>query len=165
MDAKTAPKTASKNNPAIPRDSERGGQANARRNGESQEGDEAAMIEFGMNVEGIEELQRALDRLPRLMHTSVNRALDRVGADIHMDARRMCPVRTGFLRDSIYHKVEDWILTVGAKATYAAYVELGTHFIEPHYFLTEAFHLNFPNLERVLKWALNAAIETARSET
>ena len=123
------------------------------------------MIEFGLNVEGIEQLQRALDRLPRLMHTSVNRALDRVGADIHMDARRMCPVRTGFLRDSIYHKVEDWILTVGAKASYAAYVELGSRYIESRYFLTEAFHLNFPNLERVLKWALDAAIKAARSET
>ena len=122
-------------------------------------------IEFGMNVEGIEQLQKALDRLPALMHTSVNRALDRVGADIHMDARRMCPVRTGFLRDSIYHKVEDWVLTVGAKASYAAYVELGTRFIEPRYFLTEAFHLNFPNLERVLEWSLDAAIKAARSET
>jgi len=123
------------------------------------------MIEFGMNVEGIEQLQRSFDRLPRLMHTSVNRALDRVGADIHMDARRMCPVKTGFLRDSIYHKVEDFVLTVGAKANYAAYVELGTRYTEPRYFLTEAFHLNFPNLERVLRWALDVAITAARSET
>jgi len=119
-------------------------------------------IEFGMNVEGIEKLRRALDRLPPLMHTSVNRALDRVGADIHMDARRMCPVRTGFLRDSIYHKVEDWVLTVGARASYVEYVELGTRYTEPRYFLTEAFHLNFPNLERVLKWALDAALKAAR---
>jgi len=117
-----------------------------------------------MNVEGIEKLQRALDRLPALMHTAVNRALDRVGADIHMDARRICPVRTGFLRDSIYHKVEDWVLTVGARASYAAYVELGTRYVEPRYFLTEAFHLNFPNLERVLKWALDASIKAARYE-
>jgi len=123
------------------------------------------MIEFGMNIEGIDELQKALDRLPRLMHTAVNRALERVGQDIHMDARRMCPVRTGFLRDSIYHKVEDWVLTVGAKASYAAYVELGTRFTESRYFLTEAFHLNFPNLDRVLKWALDAAIKGAGTET
>jgi len=122
------------------------------------------MIEFGMKVEGIEDLQRALDRLPKLMHTAVGRALDRVGADIHMDARRMCPVRTGFLRDSIYHKVEGWVLTVGARASYAQYVELGTHYIEPRYFLTEAFHLNFPKLQRTLEWALEAAIKEARTE-
>ena len=119
-------------------------------------------IEFGMNVEGIEDLQRALDRLPHTMDTAVRRALERVGEDIHMDARRMCPVKTGRLRDSIYHKVEDWILVVGAKAPYAAYVEFGTRYIDPRYFLTEAFHLNFPNLERVLKWALDAAIKAAR---
>jgi len=122
------------------------------------------MIEFGMKVEGIEDLQRALDRLPKLMHTAVERALDRVGAGIHMDARRMCPVRTGFLRDSIYHKVEDWVLVVGANASYAAYVELGTRFTEPRYFLTEAFHLNFPKLQSTLEWALDAAIKAARSE-
>ena len=121
-------------------------------------------IEFGMNVEGIEELQRALDKLPGLMHTAVERALDRVGADIHNDARRMCPVRIGRLRDSIYHKVEDWVLTVGAKAPYAVYVELGTRYTEPRYFLIEAFHLNFPKLHQVLEWAVDAAIKAARTE-
>jgi HK97 gp10 family phage protein len=122
-------------------------------------------VEFGMNVEGVEEFQRALDRLPRLMHTAVERALDRVGADIHMDARRMCPLRTGRLRDSIYHKVEHWVLTVGARAPYAVYVELGTRYMEPRYFLIEAFHLNFPKLEQVLKWALDAALKAAGTGT
>ena len=51
-------------------------------------------IEFGMNVEGIEELQRTFDRLPLLMHTAVHRSLERVGQDIHTAAFRMCAVRT-----------------------------------------------------------------------
>jgi len=121
-------------------------------------------IEFGMNVEGVEELQRALDRLPHTMDTAVRRTLERVGADIHMDARRMCPVRTGYLRDSIYHKVEHWVLTVGVKAPYASYVEFGTRYIHPRYFLTEAFHLNFPKLHRVLNWAVDAAIAAMKYE-
>lgn len=121
-------------------------------------------IEFGMNVEGIEELQRTLDRLPRLMHKQVRWALERVGQDIHVDARRMCPVRTGRLRDSIYSKVEDWVLTVGARAPYARYVEFGTRYIDPRYFLTEAIHLNFPNLKRTLDWAVAAAIRAIKYE-
>jgi len=115
-----------------------------------------------VNVKGYEGLQRAFDALPALMHRSVRYALERVGSDIHMDARRMCPVRTGRLRDSIYHKVEEWILTVGARAPYAYYVEFGTRYIDPRYFLTEAVHLNYPNLHRVLNWALDAAIKAMR---
>jgi len=115
-------------------------------------------IELGMNVEGVENVQMLLERLPELMHTAVMRALNRVGADIHMNARQMCPVKTGYLRDSIYHRVQDWILTVGAEAEYATYVEFGSRYIQGRYFLTEAFHLNLPKLESVLGWAIDDAI-------
>lgn len=121
-------------------------------------------FQFSMNVKGIEELQRALDKLPGLMHTSVRRALERVGEDIHMDAFRMCPVRTGYLRSTIFHRVEDWILTVGAAAPYAKYVEFGTTRTQGRYFLTEAFQLNFPKLHQVLEWALDAAVKAALQE-
>jgi len=120
-------------------------------------------LEFGMNVEGIEELQRAFDRLPPLMHTAVQRALERVGEDIHIAAFRMCPVRTGFLRSTIYHRVEDWILKVGAWAPYAYMVEFGTSRTPPRYFLTEAFQLNWPKLGQVFAWAWDAAIQAERS--
>jgi HK97 gp10 family phage protein len=120
-------------------------------------------IEFGMNVEGIEEVQAAFDRLPLLMHTAVQRALERVGENIHMAALRMCPVRTGFLRSTIYHRVEDWILKVGVWAPYAYMVEFGTSRTPARYFLTEAFQLNWPKLGQVLAWAWNAAIQAERS--
>jgi HK97 gp10 family phage protein len=116
-----------------------------------------------MDVEGIDEFQATLDRLPPLMHTAVQRALERVGQDIHVAAFRMCPVKTGFLRSTIYHRVDGWILRVGAWAPYAYYVEFGTSRSPPRYFLTEAFHLNFPKLHSVLQWAWNTAIESIRS--
>lgn len=119
-------------------------------------------IEFGMNVEGIEELQRAFDNLPELMHRNVEYALDRVGEDIHMDAFRMCPVKTGYMRSTIYHKVEHWILTVGVRAPYASFQEFGTRYIQPRYFLTEAFHLNFPNLKHTLDRFVDTAIKAMR---
>jgi len=88
--------------------------------------------------------------------------LQRVGEDMHMDARRMCPVRTGRLRDSIYSKVEHWILSLGARAPYAIFVELGTRYIEPRYFLTEAINLNLPKLHHTLDWAIDHALKIAK---
>jgi len=118
-------------------------------------------VEFTFEMEGVEELQRALDRLPYLMDMHVNRALQRVGEDMHMDARRMCPIRTGRLRDSIYSEVDHWILKLGARAPYAIFVELGTRYIEPFYFLTEAINLNLPKLHYTLDWAVDHAIKVA----
>jgi len=118
-------------------------------------------VEFTFETEGVEELQRALDRLPYLMDMHVHRALQRVGEDMHMDARRMCPVRTGRLRDSIYHDVQHWILVLGAKAPYAIFIELGTRYIQPYYFLTEAINLNLPKLHHTLDWAIDHALKIA----
>jgi hypothetical protein len=62
---------------------------------------------------------------------------DRLGPDIAGDAKRYCPERTGALKDSIEHHLEDGDLIVSATGgadgkTYAAYVELGT---KPHVIL------------------------------
>lgn len=55
----------------------------------------------------------------------------KLGPDIASDARRYCPERTGDLKKSIEHHVEDGNLVVSATGSdereYAVYVELGTH--------------------------------------
>lgn len=71
---------------------------------------------------------------------------DRLGPDIAKDAARYCPERTGSLKDSIEHHLEDGDLIVSATGgadgrTYAAYVELGTM---PHVIL--------PRDKRALFW-------------
>jgi HK97 gp10 family phage protein len=121
-------------------------------------------IEFGTNVEGIEELQRAMEHLPEIMRRQVRLALEQVGRDMHMDARRMCPVKTGRLRDSIFSRVEDWLLRLGATAPYAIYQELGTRHFQGRFFLTEAIQLNFPSLKRVLDWAIDTALKAMAAE-
>lgn len=59
----------------------------------------------------------------------------RLGRDIADDARRYCPERTGALRDSIEHHLENNTLIVSAtgsdERTYAAYVELGHRVYHP----------------------------------
>lgn len=60
----------------------------------------------------------------------------RLGPDIARDAARYCPERTGALKDSIEHHLEDGDLIVSATGgaggrTYAAYVELGHRVYHP----------------------------------
>lgn len=52
-------------------------------------------------------------------------ALQKLGVEIAADTQRYAPVRTGHLRESVDHRMEDHTLIVEAAAHYAAYVELG----------------------------------------
>jgi HK97 gp10 family phage protein len=67
--------------------------------------------------------------------------LDAVGAEIAAHARQIVPVRTGFLRDSIFHDIveSDLNLMVGATAPYASYVENGTWKMRARPFLRPSF--------------------------
>lgn len=56
------------------------------------------------------------------------RALEKCGLTAEGHAKRLCPVDTGNLRNSISHKVDpgEPAAYIGTNAEYAAYVELGT---------------------------------------
>ncbi len=61
---------------------------------------------------------------------------NRLGPDIADDARRYAPERTGALKESIEHHLEDGTLIVSATGgadgrTYAGYVELGHRVYHP----------------------------------
>lgn len=58
---------------------------------------------------------------------AVEAELDVVGADMVDLSRSIVPVRTGFLRDSIYHQTSGFELEFGAEADYSSYVEFGTY--------------------------------------
>lgn len=54
------------------------------------------------------------------------RALERIGQTAEGFAKKLCPVDTGGLRNSINHKVQKDEVYIGTNKEYAAYVELGT---------------------------------------
>lgn len=56
------------------------------------------------------------------------RALEKCGLTAEGYAKRLCPVDTGNLRNSISHKVDESepAAYIGSNTSYAAYVELGT---------------------------------------
>ena len=119
------------------------------------------MASVEIEITGAEEFARTMEQVNHFVQRQVRGKLEKLGIDIHAAARRMCPVRTGRLRDSIYSKVEDWTLKVGASAPYAKYVEFGTRYIRPFYFLTEAINLHLPRLRQILTQAIEWAIKEA----
>lgn len=62
------------------------------------------------------------------MQASAIRALEKCGLVAEGYAKRLCPVDTGNLRNSITHQVEsaEPAVYIGTNSEYAAYVELGT---------------------------------------
>lgn len=63
-----------------------------------------------------------------VMHEAATRALEKCGLVAEGYAKKLCPVDTGNLRNSITHTVDEQepAAIIGTNNEYAAYVELGT---------------------------------------
>lgn len=68
------------------------------------------------------------DAIRSAFEEGVARALEKCGLTAEGYAKKLCPVDTGNLRNSISHKVDDGepAVYIGTNTEYAAYVELGT---------------------------------------
>lgn len=68
------------------------------------------------------------DEIEDALRSSLLRALEKIGLAAEGFAKKLCPVDTGNLRNSITHEVDDGDMSVaiGSNSQYAAYVELGT---------------------------------------
>lgn len=69
------------------------------------------------------------------LHDGVIQALEMIGLACEGFAKRLCPVDTGRLRNSITHIVnpEDKSVSTGTNVEYAEYVENGTRDTEKHH--------------------------------
>ncbi len=94
------------------------------------------------------------------MQREVHSFLASWAADVKAEAQRIVPVRSGYLRSTIYAKIQEWVVNVGAEAVYALFVELGTKYMQAHPYLYPAIQEYLPQLESVVI----AAIEQARVE-
>lgn len=101
-----------------------------------------------------------MTKLDSALQNEVYRYLASWAADVKAEAMRTVPIRTGYLRSSIYAEVKDWVVTVGADATYAYFVELGTRYMQAHPFLYPSIEKYLPELESLIV----AAIEQAKLE-
>jgi HK97 gp10 family phage protein len=67
------------------------------------------------------------------------------------------PVKTGQLQQSIYSRISEWVAEVGAEASYAVFVELGTRYMRARPFLFPAVQECLPRLESVICEAIESA--------
>ncbi len=119
-------------------------------------------VELDVRVDGIEEFYEKMEKVNVYMQRQVQWKLRSLGEDINITARRLCPVKTGYLRSTIYSEIFEWVLKVGARAPYAYFVEFGTHFMRGFFFLTEAINLHLPRLAQVVSEGIDWAIREAR---
>lgn len=68
-----------------------------------------------------------------------NKALEIIGGKAESYAKKLCPVDTGRLRNSITHQqYDEHTEVIGSNVEYAPYVCLGTHKMAPRPFLRPA---------------------------
>jgi len=118
-------------------------------------------VEMEIHVHNLPALREKLIRLDETMKRKVHEAMEFEAEGMKNIARERCPVRTGRLRDSIYARVQDWILQLGATAPYAIYQELGTRHIRPREFLKNAVSLRMQSLVNRINNAIGEAIREA----
>jgi HK97 gp10 family phage protein len=91
------------------------------------------------------------------MQREVHSFLASWAADVKAEAMRLVPVRTGYLRSTIYAKIQEWVAEIGANATYALVVELGTKYMQAQPYLYPAIQQYLPELEAVIVSAIDQA--------
>jgi len=111
----------------------------------------------------LREFNRKFQDIPRALRVQVQNELIRLSYALVREARERAPVRTGFLRDSIYSIVAQesrgFRIELGAKAYYSPYQEFGTRYIEPKRFLRGAIEELKPELVDSIKKACLRASE------
>jgi len=114
-------------------------------------------IEISCDVKGVEEFQKAMRNFDSAMQRHVHRQLLSWAADVKALARQLVPVRTGYLRSTIYAKISEWVAEIGAEATYGFFVEFGTYRMRAQPYLYPAIQRYLPRLEQIILDALDAA--------
>jgi len=117
-------------------------------------------VEVTCDVEGVEEFKAAMERLDSGMQRHVHKQLVSWAEDVKTLAKQLVPVRTGHLRSSIYAKISEWVAEIGAEATYALFVELGTRRMRAQPYLYPSIQEHLPRLEQIIC----EAIDTAKAE-
>jgi HK97 gp10 family phage protein len=117
-------------------------------------------VEITLDLTGAAEFQQAIRRFDGEMQKQVQEQLAEWADGVKTEAGRLVPVRTGYLRSTIYARVREWTAEVGAEAAYAANVEFGTRYAMAQPFLQPAVQARLPELERLL----SAAVEFAKAE-
>jgi len=118
-------------------------------------------VEMKVHFEGEEEFSLKMEHLDASMKERVQQRLQELAESIKETAQSKAPVRTGYLRSTIFSKVSEWNVRVGASAPYAAYVEFGTRFMHGRRFLSQAVETHRLQLVNIVGQAVHESIVEA----
>lgn len=111
---------------------------------------------ISIQVKGLEQLNRNIKTYSKDAHDKVSDAIQHGALSITADAKRIVPVDTGALRNSIqYTKISDLEAEVGTNIEYAPHVEFGTIKQRAQPYLTPATELNILPIITAVKKAVN----------
>ena len=114
-------------------------------------------VEVSCTVKEIRAFQNAMRNFDEAMKRHVHRQLVSWAADVKAEAMRKVRVKTGYLRSKIYAKIKEWVVLIGADATYALFVELGTRYMQARPYLWPSIQHYLPALEQTIREAIEAA--------
>lgn len=87
-----------------------------------------------------------------------NKALEIIGGKAESYAKKLCPVDTGRLRNSITHQqMDEHTEVVGTNVEYAPYVELGTHRMKAKPYLRPAAEGHTMEYKSILEYVMKNA--------
>ena len=118
-------------------------------------------VEVTIDIDGVEQFKAAMAKFDSGMQRYVHGKLVSWAADVKALARRIVPVRTGYLRSKIYAEIKEWVALIGAEATYALFVELGTRYMRARPYLWPAIQEHLPRLEAIICEGIEAAKQEA----
>jgi HK97 gp10 family phage protein len=114
-------------------------------------------VEVNLDLAGAEEFKQAIARFDAEMQRHLHEKLIEWAENVKTEVARLVPVRTGYLKSTIYARTLEWQAEIGAEAAYAANVEFGTRYAQAKPFLHPAVQARLPELERVFLEALDLA--------
>lgn len=79
------------------------------------------------DIEGIKVVADHTEEVLKKMDSAIASALEEIGLVAESYAKKLCPVDTGRLRNSITHTIAEDAAAIGTNVEYAEYVEFGTH--------------------------------------
>jgi len=118
-------------------------------------------VEMEVQFEGQEEFQLKMERMDTSIRARVQQRIQELAESIKETAQRLAPIRTGYLRSTIFTETAEWAVRIGAAAPYAAYVEFGTRFMQGRRFLSQAVETHRPQLVDIVGQAVDESIVEA----
>lgn len=112
--------------------------------------DKSTLVEVQEN--NVEQIQAAMDK-------AIAKALTMIGQRAEGNAKAICPVDTGRLRNSITNAIdtEANAVYIGTNVEYGPYVELGTSSRHPHPYLKPAAADHADEYRAILKGCMESA--------